>query len=114
MIGLLLRIYRALMNARPGPGQPWRLAGVGLVVVHEVGSGWRSGIELRRLHGGQLTGWSLANFRRQATLEDGGNSPTLADLQHHDGPSFEVSALADLAALERADREIAGFCWQLR
>jgi len=88
MFRMFERWYRWLTNPCPGPGQAWRLQGVGPVFVRSVR--WTSHppvVELSLANGEPLDGWRLSHFREQATLSanDEHSSRWLADLQIVDG-----------------------------
>jgi len=88
MFRMFERWYRFVTNPCPGPGQAWRLQGVGPVFVRSVR--WEPHppiVELSLANGESLDGWRLSQFRKQARLcaHDEQASRMLADLQIVDG-----------------------------
>ena len=78
MTALMLRLYRCFTNPCPGPGQAWRLDGVGPVIVRAVR--WDSSpvtVELGLPNGDSLNGWLLSQFRCQAILSQRRTGPQL-------------------------------------
>jgi hypothetical protein len=75
---LIRRVFRTLTNPCPGPGQAWRLQGVGPVFVHSINWGATPvTIELVLPNGEALRGWRLAQFRAQAALSEHDTGPAL-------------------------------------